>query len=39
MGYQEKQILLPERNRTIEMRPGGEVRLGAKINLRSEFAR
>ncbi len=39
MGYQENQILLPERNRTIEMRPGGQVRLGAKINLRSEFAR
>ncbi len=39
MGYQENQILLPERNRTIEMRPGGQVRLGPKINLRSEFAR
>jgi ribonuclease J len=39
MGYQEKQILLPEKNRTIEMMPGGQVRLGPKINLRSEFAR
>ena len=38
MGYQEKQILLPERNRTIEMTPEGQVRLGPKINLRSEFA-
>ncbi|MCJ7804589.1 ribonuclease J [Patescibacteria group bacterium] len=39
MGYQEKQILLPEKNRTIEMMPGGQVRLGSKVNLRSEFAR
>jgi len=33
MGYQEKQILLPERNRIIEMLPGGKVRLGTKIRL------
>ena len=39
MGYQGKQILLPEKNRTIEMIPGGKVRLGFKINLHSEFVR
>ena len=37
MGYQEKQILLPEKNRTIEMISGGQVRLGSRVNLRSEF--
>ncbi|MCX6725986.1 MAG: ribonuclease J [Candidatus Shapirobacteria bacterium] len=34
MGYEEKQILLPERTQTIEMLSDGQVRLGAKINLR-----
>ena len=35
MGYQENQILLPERSQTIEMLNDGQVRLGPKINLRS----
>lgn len=34
MGYQENQILLPERIQTIEMLADGQVRLGPKINLR-----
>lgn len=36
MGYQENQILLPERVQTIEMLANGQVRLGQKINLRSD---
>jgi ribonuclease J len=38
MGYEEKQILLPEKTQTIEMLPGGQVRLGPKFDIHSPSA-
>lgn len=37
MGYKPENILLPDKNQTIEILPGGQVRLGGKISLRKRF--
>lgn len=37
MGYKTESIFLPEKNQTIEILPGGQVRLGRKISLRRKF--
>lgn len=37
MGYKMENILLPDKNQTIEILPGGQVRLGSKISLRKKF--
>ncbi|MDP2860452.1 MAG: hypothetical protein Q8N98_01925, partial [bacterium] len=39
MGYPEEKILLPEKNQTIIMMTGGQVKLGPKIYLRPQFVR
>jgi len=38
MGYPEEKILLPEKNQTIIMTTGGQVKLGPKISLHPQFA-
>lgn len=37
MGYQEEQILLPEGGDVIEILPGGQIRIGAKIRVKSKL--
>jgi len=37
MGFEEKQILLPEKSQTIELRADGQVRFGPKITLHPQF--
>ena len=37
MGYSAEKILLPQKNQTVEMIPGGQVRLGPKIPLHPKF--
>lgn len=37
MGYKTENILLPDKNQTIEILPGSQVRLGGKISLRKKF--
>lgn len=37
MGYQEEQVLLPEGGDVIEILPGGQIRIGAKIRVKSKL--
>lgn len=37
MGYQEEQILLPEGGEVVELLPGGQIRIGSKIRIKSKL--
>lgn len=37
MGYREEEVLLPDKNETIEILPGGQVKLGRTMSLRTKL--
>ncbi len=37
MGYQQTNVLMPSRNQTVEILPGGQVYLGGKMDLRTKL--